>query len=788
MTVSNPHQSPPWNITTKAIVTVAALVLSGLLLWRFRDLLSPLVIAGLLAYVLNPLISLLDSYTRLSRTQSVLIIYLVLALIFFTGAAAIGFVAIEQVLVLSNLIPRWTARAVELIPEMPTFIPAEIGFWGFEIDLLPLRTQIEAQFAAFLNWDAINWRDVATQIFNIVEPIFSRGGSWAATIVQATVNVVGLAFLVFVISIYMAKDAPRFAISFSDLAHQPGYRQDADRLLSDVSRVWAAYFRGQVVLGVIIFALVSVVLGLLGVSNALGLGLLSGILEFLPVIGPVVGAGAAILVAFFQQNIPWGLTSFQFALIVAGAMFLIQQLENAVLVPRIVGDALDLHPLLVMVSVIMGASLAGLLGAVLAAPVVASIKIIGGYAWRKLLDLPPFPNEPPPAPPIADISGLPTKLLDLWQRTVNGLSRLAPDYPARRQQRRQSGEQPALTDQRKEPMNKDIYPLQFAPAFKDYPWGGRNLASVLGRKIPDGVVAESWDISAHPNGETTVLSGPLQGLTLGQVQEKLGEALVGSRNLRSLELGKFPLLIKLLDANRWLSVQVHPDDAYGLAHEGEYGKTEMWVVLHAEPGAELIYGLKAGADRDAFQQAVAEDRSLDLLHRFPVAAGDVIFVPAGAVHALGPGVIVAEIQQNSDTTYRIYDWGRMGNDGKPRPLHVEQALAVIDWTQVEPGPVIPRLLSHGSRGIHQEVIGESDYFRTERFHLTPGSSYRDRCAGESFQIWGVMAGRATIEWEGAPVTLEAVSWVLLPAALGNFQIKAEDESTLLRVITPEAPE
>jgi mannose-6-phosphate isomerase len=380
---------------------------------------------------------------------------------------------------------------------------------------------------------------------------------------------------------------------------------------------------------------------------------------------------------------------------------------------------------------------------------------------------------------------VPAQLQDLWQRALNGLSRLVPDYPARRKQRNLESEQPALADQRREPMNNEIYPLQFAPTFKDYPWGGRNLERVLGRTIPDGVVAESWDISAHPNGQTTVANGPLQGLTLQEVQEKLGQDLVGSRNQRALELGKFPLLIKLLDANRWLSVQVHPDDAYALANEGEYGKTEMWVVLHAEPGAEIIYGLKQGVDREAFQQAVAEDRSLDLLHRITVAPGAVIFVPAGAVHALGPGVIVAEIQQNSDTTYRIYDWGRMGNDGKPRPLHVEQALAVIDWTQVEPGPVTPRLLSHGSRGIHQEVIAESEYFRTERFHLSPGSSYRDRCAGESFQIWGVMAGRATVEWDGEPITLEPLSWVLLPAALGNFQVKAEAESTLLRVLTPE---
>lgn len=327
-----------------------------------------------------------------------------------------------------------------------------------------------------------------------------------------------------------------------------------------------------------------------------------------------------------------------------------------------------------------------------------------------------------------------------------------------------------------------LYPLQFAPVFKDYPWGGRALETALGRAIPDGIVAESWEISAHPNGQTPVVNGPLAGQTLGQVQDLLGADLLGSRNQRALDLGKFPLLIKLLDANRWLSVQVHPDDAYGLAHEGEYGKTEMWVILHAEPGAELIYGLKAGVDRAAFAQAVAEDRSQDLLHRLAVQAGDVVFVPAGAVHSLGPGIIVAEIQQNSDTTYRLYDWGRLGNDGQPRPLHIDQALAVIDWGMVEPDVVTPQPVAVPQG--RAEIIGHSDYFETRRIFLGEGESLDDHCAGESFQIWAVLAGNAHLHWAGEALPLPAISWVLLPAALGRFTLRAAQDTTLLRVITP----
>jgi mannose-6-phosphate isomerase len=326
--------------------------------------------------------------------------------------------------------------------------------------------------------------------------------------------------------------------------------------------------------------------------------------------------------------------------------------------------------------------------------------------------------------------------------------------------------------------NNQLYPFTFDPIFKDYPWGGRNLGDQLGRKIPDGIVAESWEIAAHPNGSSTVNNGPLAGLTLPQVQEKLGLALVGSRNEEALALGKFPLLIKLLDANRWLSVQVHPGDDYAQVHEGEWGKTEMWVVLHAEPNAELIFGFKPAVDRTKFAQAVADGRTEAVLHRLPVKAGDVIFVPAGAIHALGPGLIVAEIQQNSDVTYRIYDWGR------PRPLHIEQALAVLDFNLVEPGPRQPLTLLDDN-GLHVEQIGICDYFETERLTMPAGSSFFGLCDGETFEIWAVLSGEATLAWDGEPLSLRGVSWVLLPAELGEFQLTAEQESVLLRVVTPD---
>lgn len=327
----------------------------------------------------------------------------------------------------------------------------------------------------------------------------------------------------------------------------------------------------------------------------------------------------------------------------------------------------------------------------------------------------------------------------------------------------------------------NLYPLTFDPVFKDYVWGGRNLADKLGRQIPAGVVAESWDVAAHPNGSSVVNQGPLQGKTLAEVMALWGAELVGSNSEQALELGKFPLLIKILDANRWLSVQVHPDDTYGLAHEGELGKTEMWVVLEAEPGADIVYGFKSGVTREQYAQEIKEARAADSLHRLPVKKGDVIFVPAGAVHALGPGIMVAEIQQNSDTTYRIYDWGR------PRPIHVEQALAVLDFSMVEPGPAQPRTLLNED-GLQVEQLAACPYFETDRITLPPDNAFYGLCDGATFELWAVLDGRATIEWSGDPLTLSAVTWALLPAELGEFQVIADEKSTLLRVIVPEPSE
>ena len=750
-------ESPLWNATTKAIVAAAALALFCLLVWVFRGLLQQIVLALLLAYLLHPLISIIDRRTPLNRVTVALLVYLALAATVVTTFFLVGVTTFQQAVDLSGRLPGWFSDGLALLEEIQEQLPASIAIGGLSFPVAGLAARLPA------------WEELSGQLFGLLQPLFSRGGSLAASVVTGTLSYLGQTLLILIISIYIAFDIPRIGGLIADLAHKPGYRRDAERLFGDISKVWAAYMRGQALLAFVIFAIVSAVLGVMGVENALGLGLLSGAMEFLPLVGPFIGAAAAILVAFFQDTQSFGLTPLQFALAVAVAMIVIQQIGNTLLVPRVVGGALNLHPLLVMVSVIMGTSIAGLLGAILAAPVVASLRILGNYAWHKLLDLPPFDDGAVTAP---------------GGRTGEEAAGPPAAGPAAASGR------PAYS--------AEIYPLSFRPVFKDYIWGGRNLETKVGRALPAGTVAESWEIASHANGQTRVAAGPLAGFSLGDLQARLGERLLGRARSRS----GFPLLLKLLDANRWLSVQVHPDDAYAGVNGGEPGKTELWIVLHAEPGAELIYGLKAGVDRESMARAVAAGKQIeDALHRVAARAGDVFYLPAGTVHALGPGMVVAEIQQNSDTTYRLYDWDRTDVDGQPRPLHVRQALDVIDWRIVEPAAVDPPILSapdgwvreilsdlravggNAGRALRADAGDETgcSFFEVQRLTGQPGAVWADACAGDSFQIWAALSGRASLHWSGRQAELPAVSWLLLPASLGPFELRCESDSVLLRI-------
>ena len=328
-------------------------------------------------------------------------------------------------------------------------------------------------------------------------------------------------------------------------------------------------------------------------------------------------------------------------------------------------------------------------------------------------------------------------------------------------------------------------PLTFSPCLKDYMWGGHSLARLTGRTPPGGAVAESWEISGHPAGPSIVDRGPLRGLGLPEVAARYGEELVGRRARGSAARGGFPLLVKLLDANHALSVQDHPDDDYAAVHDlGESGKTEMWYVLEAAAGARIVHGLEPGTDRAALRRAIAAGRVRDCLRRVPVAPGDAVMVPAGTVHGILSGIVLVEIQQSADTTYRIYDWDRVGPDGHPRQLHVERALEVIDFARPGPGIVASRVAEAGG-GVRREVVAECDRFVVERVILREGAAFETILDGETFEAWGVVSGRVSFRAEKPPpLEVAAVRFALLPAAMGWCGIRAVADSVLLRAYLP----
>lgn len=221
-------------------------------------------------------------------------------------------------------------------------------------------------------------------------------------------------------------------------------------------------------------------------------------------------------------------------------------------------------------------------------------------------------------------------------------------------------------------MNKNMYPLVLKPVIKDYIWGGTRLKDEFGFETDMKIAAEGWMVSSHKDGINTVANGLYAGKSLKDVLEAWGYK------------EKFPVLIKLIDAKDRLSVQVHPDNEYALKNEGEFGKTEMWYVVDCEPGAKLIYGFTRKINRDEFKERINNNTLDDVMNYVPVKKGDVFFIKAGTLHAIGAGMLIAEIQQNSNTTYRVSDYGRLGADGKPRELHVEKAL---DVTVTEPSTI-----------------------------------------------------------------------------------------------------
>ena len=320
-----------------------------------------------------------------------------------------------------------------------------------------------------------------------------------------------------------------------------------------------------------------------------------------------------------------------------------------------------------------------------------------------------------------------------------------------------------------------LYPLRFQPIFKRYLWGGRRLESQLDKPIgPGNDYAESWEVVDRGNDQSVVAHGPLAGITLGELVTQRGKELFG----RHAHHARFPLLFKFLDAHQPLSVQVHPDDtAAKLLTPPDLGKTEAWVIMAAEPGSYIYAGLKRGFDRPALERELARGTCELCLGRLEPRPGDVLFLPAGAVHALGPGLVVAEIQQSSDTTYRLFDWNRTGPDGRPRQLHIEESLAVIDFDMPPMTFSQPRATDRA----HVERLVECDKFVLDRWKLDAPQTIGgdNKC-----HLLVMLDGALTAQGDPAgPMKKGEVS--ILPASIGVTTLTPAGSAILLDICLPD---
>ena len=317
-----------------------------------------------------------------------------------------------------------------------------------------------------------------------------------------------------------------------------------------------------------------------------------------------------------------------------------------------------------------------------------------------------------------------------------------------------------------------MYPVMLKAPLKDYIWGGTRLKREYGFETDLEKVSEAWVLSCHKDGESVIENGGLRGKTLTEALNIWGKGAIGER---AAKFPYFPLLIKLIDAADRLSLQVHPDDEYAMRVEGEFGKTEMWYVVDCEPGAQLIYGLTKKIDKAEFERRIRDNTIEEVCNFVPVKKGDVFFIPAGTLHAIGKGILIAEVQQNSNTTYRVSDYGRLGADGKPRALHVDKA---IDVTKTEP-PTVPygdvgNILTYGNSEVR--MLAECPLFTAEALKLD-GEFTVD---SDGFVSAVVLSGSADITWNGGKLSAVKGQSVFIPAGVKTV-LSGRGELLLSRV-------
>lgn len=312
-----------------------------------------------------------------------------------------------------------------------------------------------------------------------------------------------------------------------------------------------------------------------------------------------------------------------------------------------------------------------------------------------------------------------------------------------------------------------LYPMKLEAPLKDYLWGGTRLKDEYGKKTNLDKVAESWELACHKDGKSKIVNGEAAGLFLEDWLAGQDKSVLGTN---AASFPYFPLLIKLIDAKGDLSVQVHPDNDYAMRVEGEYGKTEMWYIVDCEPGASLLYGFKEKISKEEFERRIADNTLLEVCNRVPVKKGDVFFIDSGTLHAIGKGILICEIQQNSNTTYRIYDYGRVGKDGKPRELHVKKA---IDVTKLEPPTKPTTALAKIDiiPGLDMKLLAECEYFTA--CHATLKGEASLKAGSESFQTFTVLSGSLKLTSGDTVLDFYKGESVFIPAGLGIYTLTGD---------------
>ena len=309
-------------------------------------------------------------------------------------------------------------------------------------------------------------------------------------------------------------------------------------------------------------------------------------------------------------------------------------------------------------------------------------------------------------------------------------------------------------------------PIFLEPEFKDYIWGGQKLKNIFNKSVKnEECTAESWEVSTNENGESTIKNGIYVGKTLTELfnNKSVRKEIFGTK-CENLE--EFPILIKFIDANQSLSVQVHPNNEYAKENENSYGKSEMWYILDCDPGAQIICGVKPGVTKEILESSINSDKIAEILNYIDVKKGDAIYIPSGTIHALLGKTLVAEVQQNSNITYRVYDWGRVGKDGKPRELHIKKALDVIDiqkYSQINK-------INNEDQKVN---IVKSEFFTTNKINIK--DRFQENVSNESFIALNVVEGIGILKVSGNIYNVKKGDSFIIPASAKSYELEGNIE-------------